>query len=108
MATVAERKIGEKQNGKEEEEAEFSLAGIIRRTSHAYFYYFLLIPSIFGVYISFTKWDLFSSPEFVGLENCATILFDAESSFSSQFGNGLALHLSLCFLLFRFVSLFRY
>lgn len=53
------------------------------------FIIFFLIPSVFGVYISFTKWDLFSSPEFVGLENYKTILFDAESSFSAQFYNGL-------------------
>lgn len=53
------------------------------------FIIFFLIPSVFGVYISFTKWDLFSSPEFVGLENYKTILFDVESSFSAQFYNGL-------------------
>lgn len=53
------------------------------------FILFFLIPSIYGIYISFTKWNLFSSPEFVGLDNYKTILFDQDSSFYSQFYNGL-------------------
>lgn len=27
---------------------------------------FFLVPLIFGIYISFTKWDLVRAPEFVG------------------------------------------
>ncbi|MFP7300079.1 carbohydrate ABC transporter permease [Neobacillus niacini] len=53
------------------------------------FILFFLIPSVFGIYISFTKWDLFSSPEFVGLENYQTMLFNQDSSFYTQFYNGL-------------------
>ncbi|MCL6570565.1 MAG: sugar ABC transporter permease [Bacillus sp. (in: Bacteria)] len=53
------------------------------------FIMFFLIPSVFGIYISFTKWDLFSSPEFVGFDNYKTILFDQDSSFYTQFYNGL-------------------
>lgn len=53
------------------------------------FIIFFLIPSAYGIYISFTKWNLFTSPEFVGLENYKTILFDHQSSFYAQFHNGL-------------------
>jgi multiple sugar transport system permease protein len=53
------------------------------------FIVFFLIPSIFGIYIAFTKWNLFSSPEFVGLDNFRTLLFDHQSSFYSEFRNGL-------------------
>ncbi|HEY2420636.1 MAG TPA: sugar ABC transporter permease [Neobacillus sp.] len=53
------------------------------------FIMFFLIPSVFGIYIAFTKWDLFSSPEFVGLDNFKTILFNQDSSFYTQFHNGL-------------------
>ncbi|MFP5115375.1 carbohydrate ABC transporter permease [Bacillaceae bacterium C204] len=53
------------------------------------FIMFFLIPSVFGIYISFTKWDLFTSPEFVGLDNFKTILFDKDSSFYSQFYTGM-------------------
>lgn len=88
MATVAERKIGEKQTVKKRKKLNLWPALFVG-PHMLIFIIFFLIPSIFGVYISFTKWDLFSSPEFVGLENYKTILFDAESSFSSQFYNGL-------------------
>ena len=53
------------------------------------FLVFFLIPVIYGVYISFTKWNLFTDPQFVGFDNYKTILFDEESSFYSQFRNGL-------------------
>lgn len=88
MATVAERKIGEKQTVKKRKKLNLWPALFVG-PHMLIFIIFFLIPSIFGVYISFTKWDLFSSPEFVGLENYKTILFNAESSFSSQFYNGL-------------------
>lgn len=53
------------------------------------FVLFFLIPSIFGIYIAFTKWDLFTSPEFVGLSNFKEILFNQESSFYEQLRIGL-------------------
>lgn len=53
------------------------------------FIVFFLIPAVYGIYISFTKWNLFTSPEFVGLDNYRTILFDNDSSFYQQFHNGL-------------------
>ncbi|WP_176555863.1 carbohydrate ABC transporter permease [Virgibacillus ndiopensis] len=53
------------------------------------FIVFFLFPSVYGIYIAFTEWNLFTSPEFVGLDNFKTILFDQESSFHDQFYNGL-------------------
>ncbi len=53
------------------------------------FIIFFLIPSVYGIYISFTKWNLLDAPQFVGLQNYQTILFDQNSSFYSQFRNGL-------------------
>jgi multiple sugar transport system permease protein len=53
------------------------------------FLMFFLIPSIYGIYISFTKWNLIADPQFVGLENYKTLLFNKESSFYGQFHNGL-------------------
>lgn len=53
------------------------------------FIVFILIPSIYGVYASFTRWNLISSPEFIGLENYQTILFNNDSAFHFEFINGL-------------------
>ncbi len=52
------------------------------------FVVFVLAPAVFGVFVSLTDWDLYSSPEFVGLDNFKTILFDAESIYHTQFFNG--------------------
>jgi len=53
------------------------------------FIIFFLIPSVFGFYIAFTKWDLFTSPEFVGLSNFKEILFNQDSTFYEQLRIGL-------------------
>lgn len=53
------------------------------------FIIFFLIPSVYGIYIAFTKWNLFTDPQFIGLQNFRTILFDSSSSFYEQFRNGL-------------------
>lgn len=53
------------------------------------FIVFTLLPFLYGIFISFTEWDLFSEPIFVGLENYSTILFDQSSSFYHQFWNGI-------------------
>lgn len=53
------------------------------------FVIFFLIPSIFGILISFTDWDLFGIPTWVGLNNYKTILFNQQSTFNEQFYNGL-------------------
>jgi multiple sugar transport system permease protein len=50
---------------------------------------FILLPTIYGIYASFTKWNLMSDPVWVGLDNYKTILFDSESTFHVQFNNGL-------------------
>lgn len=50
---------------------------------------FFLIPAVFGVYIAFTKWDLFGEPIFVGLDNFKEILFNQESTFYKQLRIGL-------------------
>lgn len=50
---------------------------------------FILIPTIYGIYASFTKWNLISDPEWVGLDNYKTILFDSSSTFNFQFTNGI-------------------
>lgn len=53
------------------------------------FVIFGFIPIIYGVYSSFTRWNLVTDPTFVGLDNYKTILFDQNSTFYFQFRNGL-------------------
>ncbi len=53
------------------------------------FLIFILLPTIYGIYASFTKWNLMSDPTWVGLDNYRTILFDGTSTFHTQFTNGL-------------------
>ncbi|MFT4414385.1 carbohydrate ABC transporter permease [Fredinandcohnia humi] len=85
---MVEKPINNKQEGKKRKG--LNLWPILFVGPHLLlFIVFFLIPSVFGIYIAFTKWDLFSSPEFVGLENFKTILFDQDSSFYTQFYNGM-------------------
>ncbi|KAF1290911.1 carbohydrate ABC transporter permease [Candidatus Enterococcus leclercqii] len=51
---------------------------------------FFLIPVIFGIYISFTDWDLFGSPTFIGLDNYKELFFQKDSTFYEQLRIGLA------------------
>ncbi|WP_461218008.1 carbohydrate ABC transporter permease [Lapidilactobacillus salsurivasis] len=53
------------------------------------FIVFILFPTVYGIYASFTKWDLVNSPTWVGLDNYRTILFNSKSTFHFQFTNGL-------------------
>ncbi|ANA81964.1 binding-protein-dependent transport systems inner membrane component [Paenibacillus vortex V453] len=53
------------------------------------FIVFILLPTIYGIYASFTQWNLINDPVWVGLANYKTILFNTESTFYSQFMNGL-------------------
>lgn len=53
------------------------------------FVIFFLIPVFFGLYISFTNWDLFSTPEFVGLDNYKELFFQEDSIFYEQLRIGL-------------------
>ncbi|MBU5672297.1 carbohydrate ABC transporter permease [Paenibacillus brevis] len=53
------------------------------------FLIFILIPTIYGIYASFTKWNLMNDPQWIGVANYKTILFDTTSTFHAQFFNGL-------------------
>lgn len=53
------------------------------------FLIFFAIPFFYGVYASFTKWNLFNDPVWVGLDNYKTILFNKDSTFYRQFWHGL-------------------
>ncbi|WP_037289031.1 carbohydrate ABC transporter permease [Saccharibacillus sacchari] len=53
------------------------------------FLVFVVIPTIYGIYASFTQWNLAGSPNWVGFANYSTILFDTSSTFHTQFFNGL-------------------
>lgn len=33
------------------------------------FLLFFLVPAVFGIYVSFTYWDLYGTPKWVGFEN---------------------------------------
>lgn len=50
---------------------------------------FFAIPLCYGIFASFTKWNLFNAPLWIGLENYRTILFDQDSTFYRQFWLGL-------------------
>lgn len=49
---------------------------------------FICIPTIYGIYASFTRWNLMSKPKFIGLDNYKAI-FDTNSIFHAQFIIGL-------------------
>lgn len=53
------------------------------------FIVFILVPTIYGIYASFTKWNLMNDPVWVGLDNYKTILFNQDSTFHTQFFNGM-------------------
>ena len=53
------------------------------------FLIFICVPTIYGIYASFTQWNLVNDPQWVGLANYQTILFDKSSTFHFQFVNGL-------------------
>ena len=53
------------------------------------FIIFVCIPTVYGIYASFTQWNLISDPVWVGLNNYKTLLFDSSSTFYTQFWNGL-------------------
>lgn len=53
------------------------------------FVIFALIPIVYGLYISFTKWNFLGTPQWVGFANYREILFHTESTYYRQFMNGL-------------------
>ncbi len=74
---------------------------------------FVLLPTIFGVYISFTQWDMIGTPKWVGFNNFREILINKGSTFYQQFWSGIKntlifviinVPLSICIpLLFAFI-----
>ena len=54
-----------------------------------FFIIFFVTPAVYGIYASFTKWDLFNEPVFIGLENFKTLLFDSGNTYYKQLRNGL-------------------
>lgn len=65
------------------------MAGLFVGPHIVFFALFFIIPLFYGLYVSFTNWDLVTTPQWVGLANYKTILFDASSVFHSEFFNGL-------------------
>jgi len=87
MAVIADKSLGNKKAGRKKW---LNLWPALFVGPHLLlFVIFFLVPSVFGIYISFTDWDLFTAPAFVGFDNYKTILFDQDSSFHSQFYTGL-------------------
>jgi len=39
---------------------------------------FIVFPALFGFYVSFTEWDVLTSPEFIGLGNFIKLFQNAE------------------------------
>lgn len=62
------------------------------------FVLFFLIPVVYGVYVSFTKWSLFNDPMWIGLKNYQELFFDRESIFHDQLIYGMSS--TLIFVLF--------
>ena len=54
-----------------------------------FFVLFSLVPSIYGIYTAFTRWDLYNEPVFNGLQNLNAILFDSTNTYYGQFRLGL-------------------
>ena len=53
------------------------------------FLLFFLIPTIYGIYAAFTKWDIFGNPTFVGFNNLRILLFEKSNVYYRQLRNGL-------------------
>ncbi len=53
------------------------------------FIIFGLVPIIYGIYASFTRWDLYNDPVFAGFMNFKTILFDSSNTYYAQLRKGL-------------------
>jgi multiple sugar transport system permease protein len=53
------------------------------------FFIFFLYPMFYGIFASFTRWNLFGSPVWVGLDNYKMLFFDRTSTFYRQFWTGL-------------------
>lgn len=67
------------------------------------FLIFICIPIFFGIYVSFTRWDMIGQAQWVGLDNYREILGNPSSTFNRQFWEGMtntllfvALNVPLC------------
>lgn len=54
-----------------------------------FFIIFLLTPAIYGIYAAFTKWDLFTDPVWVGLDNFRVLMTQPGNTYYIQLRNGL-------------------
>lgn len=54
-----------------------------------FFVIFFVTPALYGIYVAFTKWDLFNEPVFTGLENFKNLLIDSNNTYYKQLRNGL-------------------
>lgn len=54
-----------------------------------FFIIFFITPAVYGIYAAFTKWNLFTDPVWVGLDNFKTILLDSNNTYYKQLRNGL-------------------
>jgi len=54
-----------------------------------FFVVFIVLPTAYGIYASFTQWNMTTSPQWVGINNYKTILTNTDSTFYKQFWNGL-------------------
>jgi len=55
---------------------------------HLFFFsIFLVIPTFYGIYLSFHQWDFFTEPVFVGFQNFADLLFNKDSLYYADFWN---------------------
>jgi len=54
-----------------------------------FFIIFFITPAIYGIYAAFTKWDLFTDPVWVGLDNFRVLLTQPTNTYAIQLRNGL-------------------
>jgi multiple sugar transport system permease protein len=54
-----------------------------------FFIIFFVTPAIYGIYAAFTKWDLFTDPVWVGLDNFRVLLTQPGNTYYIQLRNGL-------------------
>ncbi len=54
-----------------------------------FFIIFFITPAIYGVYAAFTKWDMFTDPQWVGLDNFRVLFTQPNNTYYVQLRNGL-------------------
>ncbi|GAB2545354.1 carbohydrate ABC transporter permease [Gracilibacillus alcaliphilus] len=90
MEGIAEKHEPDKTTGLAPSKKKKSLSHLVYIGPHLIlFLIFGILPLIYGIYVSFTRWDLVGQPEWVGLANYKEVLFNQSSTFHSQFFNGV-------------------